>query len=128
MTIISSIESLGFRPWYERELARSHRQLLLLLLSAVAMLGALEALFAAQGAARLLLAVCLLSAAGVGAWALRRYLFLLMRAEHMARQAVCPHCHSYARWNVEAGQSREDEPLSMAVNCKACGHRWLIAC
>ena len=128
MAIVPFIELRGFRPWYERELARSHRQLLLLLLSAVALLGGLEALFAARGATRLLLALCLLAAAGVGGWALRRYLFLLMRAEHLARQAVCPHCQAYARWRVESALSHEAQSLRMAVHCQACGHRWRIEC
>ena len=128
MAIVPFIALRGFRPWYERELARSHRQLLLLLLSALALLGGLEALFAARGATRLLLALCLLAAAGVGAWALRRYLFLLMRAEHLARQAVCPQCHVYARWRVEPAPNPDAQPLHMAVHCQACGHRWRIEC
>ena len=127
------IELRGFRVWYERELARSHLHLLLTLLCAVALLGALEALMNAHGATRLLLAGCLCTAAGVGAWALRRYLFLLMRSEHLARQAVCPQCQVYARWRVDAAPageapSRDDAAARLHVTCRACGHRWRIDC
>ena len=68
------------------------------------------------------------AAAAVGGWALKRYLFVLMRAEHLARQAVCPNCQVYARWRVEAepGPDHEAQPLRMAVHCTPCGHHWLI--
>lgn len=130
MAIVPFIALRGFRPWYQRELAHSHRQLLLLVLSTVATLGAMEAMFAAHGATRLLLALCLVAAVGVGGWALRRYLFVLARAEHLARQAVCPNCQVYARWRVETEGEPQPEhdgqPLHMAVHCKSCGHHWRI--
>ena len=56
-----------------------------------------------------------------GLWALRRYLFLLMRAEAIAQQAECPHCQAYGRLDCEA--EREDE---VRVRCRRCGHRWSI--
>jgi hypothetical protein len=126
MAIVPFIARRGFRPWYERELAHSHRQLLLLVASTVAVVGAMEAMFAAQGATRLLLGLCMVAAVAVGGWALRRYLFVLMRAEHLARQAVCPNCQAYARWRVESDAEPEAQPIRMAVQCQACGHHWLI--
>ena len=65
----------------------------------------------------------------LGLWALRRYLFLLMRAEMIANQAVCGRCQAYGRWSVEeqnAGDADADRPPTMRVCCRGCGQRWLI--
>jgi ABC-type nickel/cobalt efflux system permease component RcnA len=125
MAIPSAIRQRGFAKWYERELMIGHGHLVLLLLSTLAALGALEA-FQRPGSERLLMAFSLLAAAGIGAWALRRYLFHLMRAEAIANQAVCPRCHTYARFDVEAADAAEAGGDAMAVCCRACGHRWRI--
>lgn len=124
-SITSAIRERGFRKWYERELTRGHLHLVLLLACAVGALGALEALSQARGGDRLLVVASLLIAVGVGAWAGRRYLFHLMRAELIASQAVCNECRTYARWRVE----REDAAAeALAVRCANCGHRWRIDC
>lgn len=130
MPIATAITQRGFRKWYERELIRSHSHLVLLLLCAVAVLGSLEAFSAGRGDDRLLMVVSLLVAAAVGAWALRRYLFFLMRAEVIANQASCAQCKAYGRWQVEASQSadsdRPEAAAAMSVCCRKCGHRWRI--
>ena len=103
MSIPAFIAERGFRKWYERELIRGHSHLVLLLLAT------------------------LLVAAAIGVWALRRYLFHLMRAEAIANQAVCAHCDAYARWLIERSEpatARSDG--AMAVCCRKCGHRWRI--
>ena len=129
MAIASFIQKRGFRKWYERELLRSHTHLVLLLLCAVAVLGALEAFSLRQSETRLQLAASLLTATALGIWAVRRYLFHLMRAETIANQAACPACKAYGRWNVEGDPPEEDGPgLSMAVRCRSCEQRWTIAC
>ena len=38
--------------------------------------------------------------AAIGLWALRRYLYLLMRAEEVANQASCDSCGEYGRFKV----------------------------
>jgi hypothetical protein len=125
------IRQRGFRKWYERELIRSHANLVLLLLCTLAVLGAMEALFDGDGGARqrLLLVACLLVAAALGVWSMRRYLFHLSRAELIANQASCPQCRVYARWTVErddAGDDSTGRPAMMEVRCRACGQRWPI--
>ena len=125
-----AIRAKGFRRWYERELVRGHSHLVLLVLCALALMGALEAFSSGRGADRLLMVASVLVAAAIGAWALRRYLFHLMRAELIANQAVCPHCKVYARWGVEAHhEAPVDQPdgnSTMQVCCRACQHRWTI--
>lgn len=123
--ITAAIKEHGFRKWYERELLRSHVHLVLLFACAVGALGALEALSQSRGGDRLLVVVSLVVAVGVGAWAGRRYLFHLMQAELIAKQAVCNECRTYARWRIE----REDRgAAALTVCCANCGHRWRIDC
>jgi hypothetical protein len=135
MAITQAIKRRGFRKWYERELLVGHSHLVLLLLSAVTLLGGMEA-FMQPDAQRWLMGACVVVATAIGLWALRRYLFLLTRAEHIANQAVCAQCQAYARWVVEpqAGQPRaadamasdDGDPARMQVCCRGCGFRWQI--
>ncbi len=137
MAIAQSIQRRGFRKWYERELLVGHSHLVLLVLCTLTLLGGMEA-FMQPGGQRLLMAGCVFLAVAIGLWALRRYLFLLTRAEHIANQAVCAQCQAYGRWSVEppgppqrppaaadAG-SDDGEPSCMHVCCRACGWRWQI--
>lgn len=128
MAIPDTIRKRGFSKWYERELLRSHSHLVLLVLCALGALGALEA-FSQSGSERLLMVLSLLLCTAVGVWAVRRYLFFLMRAEHIANQATCPACSVHGRLGVEA-DSRPDAATgavsSMDVSCRKCQHRWRI--
>lgn len=125
MAVPDDIRRRGFRKWYERELLRGHSHLVLLLLCAVAALGAVEA-FGQAGSEKLLMAASLLVAAGLGAWAMRRYLYFLLRAEAIANQATCPACKAYARFAVEPSAAGGDPTDSLSVCCRRCGHRWQI--
>jgi hypothetical protein len=126
MTISAFIERRGFRKWYERELLRGHSQLLLLVLAALGVMGGLEAFTERGGGNRLLLVASLLAAAVIGAFALRRYLFHLLRAEAVANQAVCGECKAYGRWHIEHTEPAADDDGVLAVCCGKCGHRWRI--
>lgn len=127
MAIPTSIRQRGFSKWYERELLVGHAHLVLLLLATVAALGALEA-YAQVGSERLLMVASVLVATVIGVWALRRYLFHLMRAELIANQATCPSCGTYARFLVESSESGGDGggPEAMRVCCRRCQQRWRI--
>ncbi len=127
MAIPGSIQRRGFRKWYERELLIGHSHLVLLLMCLLTLFGAMEA-FARPGGDRALMGACVLVATGIGLWALRRYLFLLSRAELIANQAVCRQCQAYGRWAVEAsGIATDDEDGAyMVVCCRGCGGRWQI--
>lgn len=129
MAIEHSIQKRGFRKWYERELLVGHSHLVLVLLCTLALIGGMEAFSSQPDGQRVLMAASVVVSAGIGLWALRRYLFLLMRAELIANQAVCSACQAYGRWTVEgheAGDEASDRPVRLQVRCRGCGQRWLI--
>jgi predicted Zn finger-like uncharacterized protein len=88
----------------------------------VGLFGALESLRGTSGwgerAEELLTAVL---CAGVGLWALRRYLFLLNHAELAAGQAECPQCQTYGRLDLVQSDATGDR---VTVRCRSCGHGW----
>ncbi len=122
MKAVAAIRRAGFRKWYERRLMQGHAHLVLLLLCAIAILGAAEA-FSTRGtdAAPAAMLLCGVLGAVIGVWALRRYLYLLTHAERMADQAVCKQCNTYAKWDIVA---EEPQQAAMQVCCRHCGHRW----
>ena len=126
MKAVQIIRKLGFRKWYERELLQSHMHLVLLLLSSLGIVGAVEVLFSEHPGAgsQLMMLACAVVSAVIGVWSLRRYLFLLNHAEYVADQAVCRQCNTYARWDVT-----QEEPAvaKMDVCCRQCGNKWRIA-
>lgn len=125
MRLVDGIRTVGFRKWYRSELTRSHLSLVLLLLCAIGALVTLELIGRqAPMSDRIGSLVLLLACAGMGAVALRRYLFLLMRAEQAARQAVCPECATYGRIDLAEGDPR---PLRMDVRCRSCRHVWSMS-
>jgi hypothetical protein len=114
----------GFRKWYERELLTGHAHLVLLLLSAIGMIGSFEAFKDASVSEKIVNVVFVLVCAAVGLWAMRRYLFLLMRAEELANQASCPACGEYGRFTVVADRCNGRETV---VCCRNCAHKWPIS-
>ncbi len=125
MKLEDGIRRHGFLHWYSRELTQAHLRLLLLLFSAIGLFAALELLGRqAPLGQHLLNTVLLLICLGVGIWSLRRYLFLLVRAEGIARQAVCPNCQAYGKLKLSEPAGREG---MVTVTCRKCDHAWQIA-
>ena len=124
MKLAEGIRKHGFRKWYERELLQCHAHLLLTLLCTIGLFAAFEALgrFRAFGD-QLLNIVAIIVCGGIGLWALRRYLRLLLHAEATAHQADCPQCKAYGRFKLESENSRDS---SVEVCCSKCQHRWTI--
>jgi len=120
--LAEGIRRLGFRKWYERELLGSHAHMVLAFLSVIAMVAAMEAFRDADASARLTDVACVVLSAAIGLWALRRYLFLLMRAEALAHQAVCPRCGAYARLDL----LREEQDGGARVCCRKCANQWTM--
>jgi hypothetical protein len=126
MQLSDGIRRHGFRKWYERELLQSHAHLALTFLCAVGLFGAVEAATHFTGwTDRVIDAAAVLACGAIGVWALRRYLYLLMHAEHAANQADCPHCGVYARFTLVEAAHAPAGP-SVTVCCRECAHQWSI--
>jgi len=126
MGLRDGIRRYGFRKWYERELLSSHGHLALSFLSALALLGAFEAASAfSDWPDRMVDAASIVASGAIGVWAIRRYLYLLMHAEHAANQAACAECGAYARFTLVdgAGGGRN---AAVRVQCRQCAHQWAI--
>jgi hypothetical protein len=117
-----SIRRVGFRKWYERQLLSSHAHMVLGFLSAVALVGCVEA-YRTSVADAGLYALYVVLCGGIGAWAMRRYSFLMLRAEDTANQANCPDCGDYGRFKIV--RSRASEP-ELDVRCRKCTREWII--
>lgn len=122
-SLAEGIRRTGFRKWYERELLSSHAHMLLALLCTVALMATVEAFQGASRGDKLLNVVLFLVSGGVGLWALRRYLYLLMHAEDVANQANCPQCQAYGRFDVVDEDRRNGQTR---VHCRQCAHEWTL--
>jgi len=119
--LFESVKRNGFRKWYERQLLSSHAHMVLAFLSMIALVASIEAQRHAQGLAELVDVLFVVVCAAIGVWALRRYLFLLMRAEETANQASCPDCGDYGRFRPLCERTNE-----MDVLCRKCSRQWVI--
>lgn len=124
MGLAEGIRKHGFRKWYERELMHSHLNMVLLLFCTIGLLGGFE-VFSRKAplADQVSIVASIIACVGIGIWAMRRYLFMLMHAEHVANQAVCTQCKAYGRLEV---LQVEVAHHSVGVRCTRCGHAWPI--
>ncbi len=122
MRLPDGLRKHGFRKWYERELIQSHIHLVLTLACTLGLLGAAE-VFSTSAPLPVVLGnvLAVVVCAGIGLWALRRYLYLLMHAEETANQAVCPACGTYGRIQLVAEEQAERR---ITVRCRGCGQQW----
>lgn len=121
--LFESVKRHGFRKWYERQLLSSHAHMVLAFLSVIALIGSMEAQRSAQGMAELVDVLFVFVCAAIGIWAMRRYLFLLLRAEQTANQASCPGCGEYGRFRP-VGEHAHGGALD--VRCHKCERHWVI--
>jgi hypothetical protein len=124
MRLAEGIRKHGFRKWYERELLAGHAHLALLLFCVLGLMMALEASTRFNSMQdQIIDIVAALTCAGAGLWALRRYLYLLTRAEAIANQADCPRCKTYGRLELLRASGTGDDVF---VRCRHCAHEWEI--
>ncbi len=121
--LATGVRRVGFRKWYERELLSSHAHMVLAFLSIIAMMASMEAFRGGNISEKLLDVMFVLVCAAIGLWALRRYLFLLIRAEEIANQANCGECTEYGRFDVVSENPAGGETR---VCCRKCAHQWVI--
>lgn len=133
MTSAQGIAKLGFRRWYERQLIEGHVYFVTCFLSLIVIAATLELID--WRAPFLQFAYLLAVIAGAGALcatSLRRYRFILSRAECLGAQSSCERCETYGVLHViGAGAGNERTELFGAtdnpwirVRCKKCGHEW----
>lgn len=121
--LYDGIRKVGFRKWYERELLSSHAHMVLAFLSIIGMMAAFEAFSGANLADKLFDAGAIIACGGIGIWALRRYLYLLMNAEVIANQANCPQCKAYGLFTALTENKQNG---NTQVRCRKCGQEWDI--
>ena len=96
----------------------------LALLGVIAMLGSMEAMRGVPYSQQFMNFVMLVVSGLIAFWALRRYLFLLMRAEVVANQANCGDCGTYGRFTID---DVDGAPMQTRVCCMKCTHKWTIS-
>jgi hypothetical protein len=115
-----SIARLGFKRWYERQLIESHAWLITCLLCGIAIAASLEMVnFKDLGATTVTLAFVFVAGLII-LHGFQRYRVIMMLAEQLASHSVCGGCQAYARFRAL------DENPRMKVQCRKCGHEWVI--
>jgi hypothetical protein len=117
-----SIGRLGFKKWYERRLIEAHSWLLTALLCAIFVEASLEEIGSRGHGLAWLGTAGGIFVGGLIVWyGLRRYIGLLVEAEHFATQSTCEACKAYARFDVVG------EHPKITVRCRKCSHEWRMA-
>jgi len=113
-----SIERLGFKRWYERQLIESHAWLVSSILCALAICAVLELHGLRFKSLASLAALVFVYVAGVIAWhGLKRYRAIMGEAERLSEQSTCRTCSTYAAFDLT-----REAPLS--ARCRKCGNEW----
>jgi len=134
MTPAEGIMKLGFRRWYERQLIEGHMYFVTCILSMLVVAVCLEQIDWRGPAGQIVFMLGAIAAGGaVCLGSLRRYSFLLARAEALGSQSSCAQCSAYGvlkvlgagsgEKRVEGAQSDLDNSW-IRVRCKKCGHEW----
>jgi hypothetical protein len=133
MTSAQGIAKLGFRRWYERQLIEGHVYFVTCFLSLIVIAAGLEMIDWQAPVLQFLYMLGVIAGSGaLCVTSLRRYNFLLGRAECLGAQSCCQHCQTYgillvvgsgAR-NARGGVFDAADDTWIRVRCKKCGHEW----
>ncbi len=125
---LAHLKRLGFRRWYERQLIDSHVALVLALLAVVLVACGFELVAIGNEALGFILQAVLIFASGIFGWrSLRRYQTVMLRAEWISSNAVCPGCGRFGfKLQSLPTNTGAREPALMQVSCSKCQHRWPI--
>ena len=132
MSPADGISKLGFRRWYERQLIESHAYLITGFLCLIVIAASIETFsFRDPSAATLAHLATMFAGGAVGLGALKRYIDVLARAEHIAEHSTCSSCSTYGRLHIVRSGSSGPLPGEtgagwMRVQCRECEHQWLI--
>jgi hypothetical protein len=113
-----SIERIGFRRWYERQLLEGHAWFVASFLCLVAAFACVEQLRFDDPLLRQFALGAGIVAAGLGGiYGLLRYLTMLAGALRLGEHATCRACGAYARFSmISASRAR----------CRKCGNEWRL--
>lgn len=129
MAPAEGIRKLGFRRWYERELIEGHVYFVTCFLCLIVVAVCLEQIDWNDPVSEFPTLLYIVGGVALGVVSLRRYQRILVRAECLGSQSVCPQCRAYGALQVrEAGIARDaeggaDNPW-LEVRCRKCGHDW----
>lgn len=113
-----SIERLGFKRWYERQLIEGHAWLVTCILCALAIGAVLELTGFRLSSIAGLVTLGFVYLAGLFAWhSLKRYRAIMTQAERLSEQSTCKACRAYAAFSITAEQP-------MSARCLKCAHEW----
>ena len=115
-----SIARLGFKRWYERQLIESHAWLVTVLLCGIAIAASLEMINWKELGTSIVTLAFVFTAGLIVMHGFRRYRAIMTLAEQLASHSVCSACQSYAKFRAM------DENPRMKVQCRKCGHQWVI--
>ncbi|HYD56310.1 MAG TPA: hypothetical protein VEB41_05340 [Burkholderiales bacterium] len=115
-----SIAKLGFKRWYERQLIESHAWLITVLLCGIAIAATLEMVNFREAGTALVTLAFVFTAGLIILHGFKRYRDLMVLAEEVAANSTCTACQTYARFRAL------DEKPQMKVQCRKCGHEWLL--
>jgi hypothetical protein len=132
MTPAEGITKLGFRRWYERQLIEGHLYFVTCFLSMILVAVCLEQMDWKRPLGDLALVAYVAGGLFLCLLSIRRYNYLLMRAECLAEQSVCAQCATYGVLQVlaagaapqETQEAANPDNLWLRVRCKKCGHEW----
>jgi hypothetical protein len=116
-----SIDRLGFRRWYERQLLEAHAWLVSCLLCGFTIVALAEGLDFRHDPAQFIMRSALILALGFVCWiSLHRYSTTMLLASRLAEHATCSACGAYAAFRVT------NESPRIHVHCRKCDHEWLL--
>jgi len=113
-----SIERLGFRRWYERQLLESHGWFVTSFLCLVALFACIEGLsFRSPLLVQITFGAGGLAAGLTGAYGLLRYLTMLANTLRLGENATCRACGTYGQFSmISASRAR----------CRKCAQEWRL--
>jgi len=128
MSTVERIRKYGYRQWYERQLIESHVYLVMLVLALIAVVAGLELLSGPKSGSEMLFNGLVVGGGGWLSWVCwRRYARMMMVAQYVGSQAVCPSClrQGFRAVPVEEAGA-QGAPMQLLASCRSCGTRWSI--
>jgi hypothetical protein len=116
-----SIERMGFKRWYERQLLEGHAWLVTCILCALAIGATLELTGFRLTSFGGFMGLAFVYVAGTICWhSLKRYRSIMAQAERLSVQSTCRTCNTYAAFSIITAQPR------LSVRCLKCAHEWTM--